>query len=372
MRILHLGKYFPPYHGGIERFVDELSAAQQRAGHQVGIIVHSDSRQSETSTLKDGRLLWRVPTFGQLFFAPIAPDFHRWLSAVVDKFRPDVLHAHVPNTSAFLAQLFRPARSVPMVVHWHSDVLPDGGHRSLRLAYPLYRPMESALLRHAKQIVATSPPYAAASATLKGHASKIKTVPLGIDPETIASHRPPTATSPWPNGRLRLLFIGRDTHYKGLDLLLQAVQAINGVTLAVVGQAGQDSETVRYLGHVDDAQRNQWLAQCDAVCLPSRNRHEAFGVVLLEAAAAGKPVVAADIPGSGVGWVVAKLQNGVLFEPGDADSLVNRIEEFRSETFRQRLGQAGQDNLTRHFHIDTVRAQLDKIYSDVRVDPDGG
>ncbi|GJM10775.1 MAG: mannosyltransferase [Lysobacteraceae bacterium] len=365
MRILHLGKYFPPYHGGIERFVDDLSAAQAGSGHQVSILAHSGSRSHSSQRLADGRSLYQVATYGQLFFAPIAPRFGAALRQAVEEHDPDVLHVHVPNTSAFLVNWIAAANRIPMVLHWHSDVLPDGGHRRLRMAYPFYKPFESRLLKHASAIIATSPPYAKASTPLSEFADKVHTVPLGLDPDSLAATKSQSQQSPWPKPGLRLLFIGRDTHYKGLDLLLQALQQEADASLVVIGQQGQDSEQVRFLGQVDDETRNQILAQCDATCLPSRNRHEAFGMVLIESAALGKPVIAADIQGSGAPWVVSELQNGVLFTPDDADSLRARITEFRSEPFRTRLAKLGRQNVAKKFHIDTVRQRIDDIYRQI-------
>ena len=152
LRILHLGKYYPPVAGGMERFLGDLVESQRRAGHDVGVLVHEHQRGEGHG---DPPWLTRCPVWLRLFFAPIAPAYPLWLGRAVRRLRPDVLHIHMPNLSAFWALLLPSTRNLPWIVHWHADV--EVSQRSLRFAYPHYRIFERALLERAEVIVVTSP-----------------------------------------------------------------------------------------------------------------------------------------------------------------------------------------------------------------------
>jgi len=157
VRILHLGKYFAPVPGGMEVFLTALTEAQVAAGAEVAALVHARDRSGEG--VYAGVRLWRVPTFGSLLYTPLGPTYPLWLGKVLDRFKPDVLHMHLPNPSVFWALFLPAARRLPWVVHWHSDVMvPTQLDWRLSLAYRFYRPFEQAVLSRARRIVATSPP----------------------------------------------------------------------------------------------------------------------------------------------------------------------------------------------------------------------
>ena len=120
MRILHIGKYYPPVSGGMERFLGDLVDAQRRAGDEIAVLVHAEPGAAPRA---DPPWLMRCPTWTRLFFVPISPSFPFWLARAVRRFRPDVIHLHMPNASAFWALLLPSARRVPWVVHWQSDVI---------------------------------------------------------------------------------------------------------------------------------------------------------------------------------------------------------------------------------------------------------
>ncbi|NWG73407.1 MAG: glycosyltransferase, partial [Rubrivivax sp.] len=301
--VLHVGKFFPPAHGGIESFLAELIAAQRSLGADAAAVVHGTPRAD------DPPWLVRVQVQVQLVYAPIALGFRAALARAIAQACPDVLHLHLPNTSAFWALTLPAARQLPWVVHWHADVVATRGPAALRAAYRLYRPFEQAVLERASHIVVTSPPYLEASEALRPWHDKCSVVPLAIRP-AVDGTPPPSAV-----GRpMRLLAIGRLAHYKGFDTLIQAAADTPGVELRIVGDgemraelealirrladAGCTSE-VHLLGSVDDATKDQLLRDCDVLCLPSVERTEAFGVVLLEAMRHARPCIASDLPGSG-------------------------------------------------------------------------
>lgn len=352
MRILHVGKFYPPVPGGIERSLADIAAATVDAGADVAVLAHAPPGHTRRRSYKDGRIrVYEVGCWGQLFYAPISPGFPFALQQLLDEFRPDLLHLHMPNTSAFAALALQAARHLPWVVHWHSDIPLDGGSHALRLAYPLYRPWEQALLRRAAAIISTSATYRDASTGLAPWRSKAEVIPLSL-PDTPT---PRNDCFRWPSGSFRFLAVGRLSHYKGFDVLLRALSDIPDASLALIGD-GEEAENlrkiaderqlgkrVRFCGRVDDTVLRHAYASADVFCLPSLDRAEAFGLVLLEAMRAGLPIVASNIPGAGVGYVVRHGETGLLVPPGDAGALTMALRQLAADAaLRARLGAAGK------------------------------
>lgn len=380
MRVLHVGKYYPPYAGGMERFLADLLPALQVKGIVCAAVVHAHGAESATRGKdENGLLVTRVPAYGKLLYAPISPAFPFELNRAIEKFKPDLLHLHMPNTSALWGLFLPSALKVPWVVHWHSDVVASKLDRRLALAYPAYRPFEQALLRRAKAIIATSPPYLEASAALASWQEKRLAVPLGLD----ASRYPPAGTEErqWAEGQwsasptLRLLTVGRMTYYKGHEVLIRALAEQPKASLLLVGDGEKRAALeslvsklglqgrVRLLGHLPDAKVNALIETCDAFCLPSLERTEAFGMVLLEAMRYGRPVIASRIEGSGVPWVVNENETGLLCKLGDERDLAEKIGVLAADTdLRQEMGEAARRRFEQFFRIEAVAAQISAIY----------
>lgn len=370
MRILHVGKYLPPVAGGMETFLADLASAQADIGHTVHCLVH---RRRETPLLAPaGTTASASLTLGHLLYAPIAPGFPLHLERQIRATRPDVLHLHLPNTSAFFCLASPAARALPWVIHWHSDVETLPRQRLLRAAYRLYRHLEQAMLRRARLIIATSPDYLAASKPLLAHQQRCHVVPLGIATARLGNKSAPPKH--WPEQHLRLLALGRLSHYKGFEHLIEAVANSTRVSLTLVGD-GEQRETlnrqierlglaarVQLLGNCDQPQVNALLESCDVLCLPSIARSEAFGMTLLEAMAMGKPVLASDLAGSGMPWVVRQAGHGLLAQPGDAVSLAACILQLQDGSLRQSLGKNGALALAKQFRIEAVAEQIDPLY----------
>lgn len=376
MRVLHLGKYYPPYRGGIEQFLGDLLPTLRHEGIEPAALVHAHAGAEKGQTPFP---VWRAPTYGRLLYAPISPTFPVWLNALIRAFQPDLLHLHLPNVSAFWALAVPAARKLPWIVHWHADVASSRLDPRLRLAYRAYRPLEQTLLSQAQVIIATSPPYRSLSPALRPWLEKTEVVPLGLDPDRLPPPDPETrlwAEQQWGgDGRLRLLCLGRLTYYKGHRVLFKALAKVEGVRLLCAGGgelAGELKAQIRrcslkrqveLLGEVSDPCRNALLATCDVLVLPSLERTEAFGLVLLEAMAYAKPVIATQVEGSGMGWVVEEGRTGWLVPAGNPAALARRIEFVQQyPSLRRQAGEMGRQRFWERFHIQACARRLAGIY----------
>lgn len=373
-RVLHLGKFFPPQLGGMETYLADLIRAQRAQGLEATALVHG------TPLPDDPPWLRRVPVQWQLLYAPLAVGYPRALARAIAEFQPDVLHLHLPNNSVFWALLLPAARRLPWVVHWHSDVLVSDTRSALALAYLAYRPFEQAVLARAHRVAVTSPPYLEASEPLRAWADKCVVVPLGLQPPPALA--PAVAEPPaWPgaDATLRVLGIGRLAHYKGFETLIDAVAQTPGVALLIAGdgelrgalQARIDAHQhtrptpprVRLLGAVSEADKQRLLAHCDLLALPSCERTEAFGMVLLEAMAHGKPCLASALPGSGMPWVVASSRAGQLVPPHDVAAWSRALLWMADHPAqRQALGRQGRAAFGQRFTAEASAQALRPLY----------
>jgi len=187
MKILHIGKYYPPFSGGIENFMGLLlPELQAQSNCEVKAIVHHHlPAQAYQREYIDQVEVVRVPSYGRLLFAPISPAFPFYLNQEIQQFKPDVLHIHMPNTSVFWLLLSGLARKIPWVIHWHSDVVSSQYASKLKYAYPFYRPFEQAMLKLSGAIIVTSPDYLHTSLALSKWQAKCQIIPLGLKLEDL-------------------------------------------------------------------------------------------------------------------------------------------------------------------------------------------
>jgi len=375
MRVLHIGKFYPPYPGGIERATAELCAALGARGVRTAVLAHAPpgTRHARRET-REGVEIVLAACHGQLVYAPLSPGFPRLLARMLREFDPDLLHLHVPNISALSALLLPSARRRPWIVHWHADIPVDAHRRTLRVAYRAYRPWEQALLARADAIIATSQPYLDSSAALAPWRDKVRVVPLGI----ADAHTGKRDSASWPMSGLRILAVGRLSHYKGFDVLLRALAQVPEASLILVGDGEcandlrslalelQLTERVKFAGFVTDEILATLYSSADLLCLPSLERSEAFGVVLLEAMRAGLPVIASGVRGSGIGYVVRDGATGLLVPPGNVDLLAQALHALRDDPARrQRMGSAGRQRWREEFTLNRATERMLALYRDV-------
>ena len=382
MRILHIGKYYPPYAGGMEIFLRDLLRALKKEGFgAAGLVHHHLPGRPSMKEEMEGVPIFRVSSLGQILYTPISLSFPRVLKKVIRSFRPHILHLHFPNPSAFWSLAVSEARSIPWVIQWQSDVVPSAIDRRLQPAYRCYRPLEQRMLKRAEKILVASKPYLNHSIPLKPWTSKCTVVPLGVDTERLpwpGADALQQAERSWQSGCLRVLAVGRLTYYKGFDVLIRAAERTHGVAVQIVGDGNLRAHLqaeirrkgvknrVLIRGGLSNEMLQALFATCHVFCLPSLERTEAFGVVLLEAMRYGKPIIASDIPGSGPGWVVNEGNCGWLVPPGDVDALARKMENLATNPgLCSELGRKGRENFKKKFRIQSAVRGIKEIYEDI-------
>ena len=344
LRVLHVGKYFPPHSGGMETYLKDLMSVQKRQGLEIMALVHASKRglfdSTESVCALDGKTyqVMRSARWFNLGFVPISPGFMWSAFKAVRKFKPDVIHIHHPNSSAMWLLLLPPARRIPWVAHWQSDIETPESSKLVRVFYQIYRPIEQAILRKTRRIIATSPPYLESSAALAGHKPKCEVIPLGLDPARLPRAELVAALDR-PNKPL-VLFIGRLASYKGLRNLIEAIAELTDVHCWIAGDGALRSELqsgihqlqladrVTLLGAITEENKWRLYKACDVLALPSTEKTEAFGMVLLEAAHFETPLVVTDAAGSGMAWVANQLPGSRIAKANDPFSLAQELADL--------------------------------------------
>lgn len=381
MKVLHLGKYYPPALGGIELHVQTLARAQAALGAQVSVLAvnheaagrdqtYSAWARTRTSRERDGRVevirAGRLASIAQkLSISPRLPLLLRELGRGADLIH---LHCRNPTMSAALRAL--PRLPAPLVITHHSDVARQVLLRRALLA------LEEPLYRRARRILATSPAYAVASPVLERHMARVRALPLGIELEPFSAPSPAALAEA---ARLKerypgplWLMVGRLVYYKGHEVALRALADLPG-TLLVIGtgplsgalweqaEAAGISARVAFLGEVSDEVLQGAYQAADALWFPSLARSEGFGLVQVEAMASGLPVINTRIEGSGVHWVCPHERAGLTVEVEDAPAFARAVRRLLDEPdLAERLGAGGLARAREYFSAEQMgRASLE-------------
>lgn len=353
--IVHFGKYYFPDAGGIESVTFSLARGAVAFGHSVSVICF-EKTPSNSNEVIDGVRVIRTPIMKMIASQPLGIKY--FLQCIKAAKNAGVIHLHVPNMLGALCALFIGKRP-RLLVHWHSDVINKG------LLGKILRPLELALLRRADCIVATSPVYADASETLRPFKDKIAVVPIGVPDakhEGTSSKLSASIVNQIRDRKI-ILAVGRLVPYKGFNVLIDAAKHLSNDSVAVIVGGGPLQQELQQAielagvrdrvvlaGRLSDAALHDLFERATLYCLPSTYRAEAFGVVLLEAMTYGLPIVATDIPGSGVPWVNQHGTSGFNVPVGDPVALAAACNQIlASPELRDRLSSGARQRFAADF-----------------------
>lgn len=322
MRIGLVCPYSLTMPGGVQNQVMAMAASLRRRGHEARVLAPCDGPPPQTFVSPLGASV-RQPSNGSI--APIAPDpaaQYRTIGALsAEEF--DVLHLHEPGVPGpSLTALF--VNPAPIVATFHAA----GEQR----AYGIFAPLARRMGRHMDVKVAVSEDALALASPAVG--GEWVTLFNGID-------RTAAAVDPWPTKGPTVFFLGRHEPRKGLEVLLDALEETEAELTVWVAGEGEPTERLRatrrdsrieWLGRIDDAERDRRLVGADVFCAPSLGG-ESFGIILLEAMAAGTAVVASAIGGyekvataPAPDGSVPEQPAALLFDAGDASALASALE----------------------------------------------
>ena len=362
IRVLHLGKYYPPYRGGMESHLECLCNELNRLVDLQVIVANTSWRTADE--IVDGIKVTRVGKLFDLQSAPICPDLVRRIRGA----KADIVHIHWPNPSAVLAYLAS-SHQGRLILTYHSDVVRQ---RTLAAAFT---PILRALLKRAAAIIVSSPNYIDGSYVLPEFRERCRVIPFGVstdyfdqfDPQTVARIRE-------EYGPRIVLGVGRMVYYKGFEHLLRAMTEVDAHLLLIgkgplreplshladeIGVGGR----VTFLSEVNDIR--PYYRAADVFALSSVMRSEAFGIVQLEAMASGKPVINTQLD-SGVTFVSPHGVSGLTVPPEDSAALARGINQLLERPdWRAALGDAARQRVTHNFTVEKMVQSTYQLYQEM-------
>jgi phosphatidyl-myo-inositol alpha-mannosyltransferase len=354
--------YVYPLPGGVNEHVRFLYENLRLRGHDVRIISssHGLQRSSEGDVIRIGKG-FSVPSNGSVGTITLSPRYVSQVRTVLERERFDVLHFHEPFVPFLSLVVLRQSTSVNIATfHAYAGFSP-----AMELGKRMLSPYANRL--HGRIAVSAAARHFAD----RFFPGDFKVISNGVD---VGHFQRAVPVARWQDGCPNLLFVGRLEDRKGLSHLLKAFRLIrrSGVEcrLLVVGSGPHEREARRYvmtrglgnvefLGRVSDAEKAQLFRTADVFVSPATGR-ESFGIVLLEAMAAGTPIVCSDI--HGYKGVVQRGRQAILVPPRDSKALAAGISELLADAdLRARMGAAGLARAN-EFSWEHVAAKVEEYY----------
>lgn len=385
MRILLVPNSYLPQLGGLEIAVASVARELALAGHSVTVVTASPSFRSSKTTEANNIVVFRLPfalprlvfrsgrhklvtSFVKSLASPVLiPTCLLGLTQIIKKEKPQIVNLHYIAENAFYVLSARRFADFDLVVNLHGNDIERYWHRS-----SLSRWLTRTTLNRADMVLANSTHILnQAKKILPEVREKSAVVGNGVYPEEFITD------DRFPHHRPYILSIGNFSYQKGFDILVRAFAQVHqecpGVDLIMAGD-GHDRDrcqrlaaqfnvngNLHFLGRVERGLLPALLNGCELFVLPSRK--EAFGIVVLEAMAAGKAVVATRV--GGVPEIVTHMKDGLLVEPDSPEELAGGIDRLLSDTdLRRRLGAQASKTARQRFSWEDVAERYLRFYQD--------
>ena len=367
MKIALVSPYDFTWPGGVAVHVSELARHFTRMGHEVKILApHTPSRDAMDNGhfVPLGRSV-PVPGGGSIARLSLSVWLHRRIKSLLSKESFDVVHIHEPMMPV-----------LPLSVLQHSKSLNVGTFHAVYGRFRNYGWSHLALKYWFKRLdglIAVSP--AAQQYVSRYFPGDYRVIPNGVDVDHFSSNGGPIAGL--DDGKLNILFVGRMEKRKGLRYLLEAYGKLKwefpNIRLVVVGPGNLDKDCYRiiserslddvvFTGSVPYYDLPRYYASAQIFCAPATGR-ESFGIVLLEAMASGKPVVASLI--DGYSTVMTNGEQGLMVEPKNGVAIADAIATLIQDSdLRDHMAQKGRET-AQQYRWDLIAQKVMNYYLDL-------
>ncbi|MDJ0768827.1 MAG: glycosyltransferase family 4 protein [Ilumatobacter sp.] len=379
MRVLMLSWEFPPTSaGGTAAHVDGLAHALERAGHDVVVITRRVAGTEPDSTAAGVRVLRadvELPWLPDDEVANAASANHAMVatSGRLGEWRPDIVHAHDWNVAwaaSVLASLF----TTPIVTTFHgTERGRHGGHLSPGTPTDI-NSVEWWQAHCSRRVIASTKLMVREIVDgFEMDPEHVRRIPAGIDPAWWATAGPDEQPVDARGGVV--LAWGRVQYEKGFQVLARAISALRyrvaGLECVIAGRGSYLPELQSQIdiagvgdlidlpGFLNDNELRAAIHRAGCVVIPSL--YEPFGLVALEAIAAGAPLIVADT--GGLAELVGGTGSALLFEPGNADALADCIERLLTDQqLADELVRRGQDLIEASYSWDAIAVRTVTVY----------
>lgn len=363
MRIGMVCPYSFDVPGGVQSHVLQLAQVMRDRGHEVSVLAPSSSHVELPDYVVSGGRAVPIPYNGSVARLRFGPATHRKVKRWLAEGEFDVLHLHEPNAPS-LSMLALQAAEGPIVATFHTSTTKS---LTLSVFQGILRPY------HEKIVGRIAVSDLARRWQMEALGSDAVEIPNGVDVSAFANG---PVLQGYPRPGKTVLFLGRfDERRKGMDVLLRAlprlVEKFPDVQVLIVGrgdadelceEAGPLAGHLRFLGQVSDDEKASALRSADVYCAPNTGG-ESFGIVLVEAMAAGTPVVASDL--DAFRRVLRDGEAGRLVAVDDGEALAaGLIEVLSDDALRARYVETARAAV-RRYDWPVVARQIERVYETV-------
>ncbi len=369
MKIVQVSPYDYTHPSGVNRHLFSLGETFTQMGHEVKYILPS-SRPKEACPNRNVTFIGTpIPMHasGSIVRSPVSPwifySDHYNLCEMLEDEQFDIVHMHEPLFPPLTTACLRYSRSTNIGT-FHAT-------RPRSWGYWFWRPWLNQWIPKLDGRIAVSKP--ARDFISRYFPGEYAIIPNGIDLERFDTYTEPFVE--YMDGKINILFVGRLERRKGFRYLLEAFrrakQNNSNIRLIVVGPINKlrlhyklltkiyNLEDIIYVDYVSNEDLSRFYHTCDIFCAPATGK-ESFGIVLLEAMAAYKPVLATNI--DGYASVLSQNVDGLMVPPKNITALAEALKVLiNDKQLRQSLGKAGREKAERH-NWDKVSAQVMDYY----------
>ena len=369
INVLHVYKTCIPYtQGGIEEVIQQLCRATTKLGLNNKVVCISDKCQKKEIIVTPNAMIYCYPMSFEI--ASCGFSYYLWKEFKHLSEWADIIHYQFPWPFADILALTRQHDFKPYIVSYQSDIIRQN------ILNKLYLPLMNNFLARAAAVVATSQKYIASSTVLSNLKQPAIFIPNGIDNElNDASYEKERKEYENIYGRNFFLFLGVFRYYKGLNYLLEAAQQ-TGLDLVIAGEGPEAKAlhqyvqehsltNVYFLGYVSELQKHALIEIATALILPSSERSEAYGMVLLEAARQGTPMISTELE-SGTSYINSHNETGIVVEAKNTIELAAAMQEMtENEDMVKLMSISAKKRFENHFTGEIMGKRYAELYHSI-------
>lgn len=362
--VLQINKLYTPDIGGIETVVEDYANYLKQYDDVIVLCISKNFSLKTKIELIDDITVYRCSSFGTYLSMPVSLSFYYYMYKLSRQ--ASHLHIHEPFPLASLGWFIIP-KKVKLFITWHSDIIKQKNIKKI------FEYFQKKLLTRTNIIIATSNNMVEYSEILTPYKHKTIVIPLCID---INSYLTDIICDNILDGLPKeyVLFIGRFAYYKGILVLLKAIEQINmNIPFVIVGDGSLSIEIENHIAKsnknihfinrfVTDSEKKCLLKHSKFMVFPSIYPSEAFGIIQLESMVYGKPVINTSLP-TGVPWVSKHNISGLTIEVADIIALSSAIMElYTNNILYKKLSEGALDRVSSFFDTPVSEERIKDIY----------
>lgn len=364
MKILQVNKFYFPLIGGVEKVVQQIAEGLNgKNNFEIEILCCQPKGKEKEETINDVKV-YRASSFGTYLGMPISLDFFKKYKKLTASY--NLVFLHYPFPLAFIAY-FLFSRNKDLVIWYHSDIVRQ------KIIEIFFRPFHLFAFKKAKKIFVSSPNLIKSSSYLRKFEQKCVVVSFGIDLEEFKlteQIKNEAMLIKEKYGKPLILSIGRYVYYKGFEYLIEAAKEIEAKFL-IIGSGPLKKKYEKLIKKYNLENKvflippvenlSIFYHACDVFVLPSIAKSEAFGLVLLEAMAWGKPVISTEL-GTGTSFVNQDGITGFVIPPKNSQVLAQAIKKIiQNKNILEEFGKNAQERAMTHFSLEQMLKEVGEI-----------